>query len=99
MFMKVTILPGDGIGPEVCRQAVAVLDEVASAFDIRIESKEHRIGGAAIRAAGSPFPPETEAACIGSQAVLLGAVGSPEFDDLLPEDRPEMGLLKLRKAL
>ena len=97
--MKITILPGDGIGPEVCRQAVNVLTEVASAFEIQIESEEHLIGGAAIRATGSAFPTETEQACVASDAVLLGAVGSPEFDDLLPENRPEMGLLKLRKAL
>jgi 3-isopropylmalate dehydrogenase len=97
--MKITILPGDGIGPEVCSQAVHVLTEVGSAFDISIESEEHLIGGAAIKATGSPFPTETEAACVDSDAVLLGAVGSPEFDDLLPEHRPEIGLLKLRKAL
>lgn len=97
--MKITILPGDGIGPEVCGQAVAVLEHVASAFGIDIETEEHLIGGAAISKTGSPFPPETEAACRQSEAVLLGAVGTPEFDHLLPEHRPEMGLLKLRKAL
>lgn len=97
--MKITILPGDGIGPEVCRQAVHVLHEVASAFELHIETEEHLIGGAAIKATGSPFPTETEKACVASDAVMLGAVGSPEFDDLLPEHRPEMGLLKLRKAL
>ncbi len=97
--MKITILPGDGIGPEVCKQAVSVLAEVANAFDIFIEADEHLIGGAAIRGTGSPYPAETEKACIGSDAVLLGAVGSPEFDHLLPEARPEAGLLKLRKAL
>src|SRR5438445_246758 len=98
-YRHITALPGDGIGPEVCRQAVGVLNEVATAFEISIETDEHLIGGAAIKATGSPFPPETEAACVVSDAVLLGAVGSPEFDDLLPENRPEMGLLKLRKAL
>lgn len=97
--MKISILPGDGIGPEVCRQAVTVLTEVASAFQIPLETEEHLIGGAAIKASHSPFPAETEQACVGSNAVLLGAVGSPEFDDLLPEHRPEIGLLKLRKAL
>ena len=97
--MKITILPGDGIGPEVCRQAANVLTEVANAFEIGLETEEHLIGGAAIKVAGSPFPPETEQACVSSDAVLLGAVGSPEFDHLLPESRPEMGLLKLRKAL
>ena len=97
--MKITILPGDGIGPEVCKQAVSVLAEVASAFEIYIEADEHLIGGAAIAATGSPFPEETEEACVASDAVLLGSVGSPEYDHLLPENRPEIGLLKLRKAL
>ena len=97
--MKITILPGDGIGPEVCRQSVNVLTEVAAAFEIQIETEEHLIGGAAIKATGSPFPAETEAACVSSDAVLLGAVGTPEFDHLLPEHRPEIGLLKLRQAL
>jgi 3-isopropylmalate dehydrogenase len=97
--MKVTILPGDGIGPEVCRQSAHVLAEVAAAFDIPLETEEHLVGGAAIKAAGSPFPPETEAACVSSNAVLLGAVGSPEFDHLPPHERPEIGLLKLRQAL
>ncbi|MEO7660090.1 MAG: isocitrate/isopropylmalate family dehydrogenase, partial [Pyrinomonadaceae bacterium] len=97
--MKITILPGDGIGPEVCRQAALVLNEVAAAFEIPIDSEEHLIGGAAIKVTGSSFPQETEDACVSSDAVLLGAVGLPEFDDRLPEDRPEIGLLKLRKAL
>ncbi len=97
--MKVTILPGDGIGPEVCRQSANVLAEVAGAFDIPLETEEHLIGGAAIKATGSPFPAETEQACRNCDAVLLGAVGSPEFDHLLPHERPEIGLLKLRQAL
>lgn len=97
--MKIITLPGDGIGPEVCSQAVAVLEHVGAEFGIEIEIEEHLIGGAAIRERESHFPPETEAACRTSDAVLLGAVGTPEFDHLMPEDRPEMGLLKLRKAL
>ncbi len=97
--MKITILPGDGIGPEVCRQSVNVLTEVAAAFEIPIQMEEHLIGGVAIKATDSPFPSETAAACVSSDAVLLGAVGSPEFDELLPENRPEIGLLRLRQAL
>jgi 3-isopropylmalate dehydrogenase len=97
--MKITILPGDGIGPEVCEQAFRVLEAIASAFDIELETEEHLIGGAAIKTTGTPFPGETETACKTSDAVLLGAVGAPEFDDLLPEHRPEIGLLKLRRAL
>lgn len=97
--MKITVLPGDGIGVEVTREAVRVLKDVAGAFDLAIETEEHLIGGAAIREAGSPLPEQTLNFCLSSNAVLLGAVGSPEFDDLLPEHRPEKGLLALRQAL
>ena len=97
--MKITVLPGDGIGIEVTREAVAVLKGVADAFGFTIETEEHLIGGAAIRETGSPLPDATLEACLASDAVLLGAVGSPEFDGLPPEKRPEIGLLGLRKAL
>ncbi len=97
--MKITVLPGDGIGVEVTREAIRVLKDVAGAFDLAIETEEHLIGGAAIRESGSPLPEKTLNSCLSSDAVLLGAVGSPEFDDLLPEHRPEKGLLALRQAL
>ncbi|MGD9562791.1 MAG: 3-isopropylmalate dehydrogenase [Pyrinomonadaceae bacterium] len=97
--MKVTVLPGDGIGPEVTREAMGVLTSVASAFELEIETEEHLIGGVAIREKGSPLPEETKAACLNSEAVFLGAVGSPDFDHLPPERRPEAGLLGLRKTL
>ncbi len=97
--MKITVLPGDGIGPEVTRQAVRVLRDFASAFNIDIDTEEHLIGGVAIREKGSPLPEETRASCISSDAVFLGAVGSPEFDGLPPHERPEIGLLELRQAL
>lgn len=97
--MKIAILPGDGVGTEVSREAVRVLTEISPQIGINFEFSEHLIGGAAIRESGSPFPDETAAACLASDAVMLGAVGSPEFDHLLPEKRPEMGLLQLRKAL
>ena len=97
--MKITVLPGDGVGVEVTREALGVLNEIATIFGLLIESEEHLIGGAAIRATGSPLPEDALNACLASDAVLLGAVGSPEFDDLPPKDRPEMGLLGLRKAL
>ena len=97
--MKVTILPGDGIGPEVTREAVVVLKAVGDAFGINIETEERFIGGEAITEKGSPLPDETLSSCMNSDAVLLGAVGSPEFDDLPPQKRPERGLLDLRKAL
>lgn len=97
--MKITVLPGDGIGPEVTREAIGVLTEVASAFGTEIETEEHLIGGVAIREAGSPFPDKTRESCLNSDAVFLGAVGTPEFDHLPPHERPEIGLLSLRKAL
>jgi len=97
--MKITVLPGDGIGPEVANAGVQVLHEISVHFGIKFEIETHLIGGAAIRECGTPFPDATRDACIGSDAVLLGAVGSPEFDHLLPDQRPEIGLLKLRQAL
>lgn len=97
--MRITVLPGDGIGPEVTREAMGVLAGVASAFGLNIETEEHLIGGIAIKETGSPFPDETRESCLKSDAVFLGAVGTPEFDDRPPDSRPEIGLLKLRKAL
>ncbi|MEZ5426157.1 MAG: 3-isopropylmalate dehydrogenase [Pyrinomonadaceae bacterium] len=97
--MKITVLAGDGIGVEVTREAVKVLEEVAAVYEFPIESEEQLIGGAALKETGSPFPEETRNACAESDAVLLGAVGSPEFDDLPPEKRPEKGLLQLRQTL
>lgn len=97
--MKIAILAGDGIGVEVTREAVRVLLEIAPIYDLHFEFSEHPIGGDAIRRVGNPFPEETRAACLESDAVLLGAVGSPEFDRLPPRERPEGGLLRLRTAL
>lgn len=97
--MKITVLAGDGIGVEVTHEAVKVLNAVSKAFDISIETENHLIGGAAIREINSPLPDETLNACLASDAVLLGAVGAPEYDHLLPENRPEIGLLNLRKSL
>lgn len=97
--LKISVLAGDGIGTEVTREAVKVLSAVASVYDLTVEYDEQLIGGAAITAKGSPFPDETKESCLNSDAVLLGAVGAPEFDDLLPEARPEIGLLNLRQAL
>jgi 3-isopropylmalate dehydrogenase len=99
MKLKVTVLPGDGIGPEVTAQAVRVLETIASISGYSFEFSEHLIGGAAIRAHGSPLPRPTLDACLNSDAVLLGAVGSPEYDRLPPHQRPEAGLLLLRRAL
>jgi 3-isopropylmalate dehydrogenase len=97
--LRVAVLPGDGIGPEVTREAVRVLQAMAwvSGFDLRID--EYPIGAAAIQAAGTPLPDETRRACLSADAVLLGAVGDPACDHLPPADRPEAGLLALRQAL
>ncbi len=97
--MKIAVLAGDGVGVEVTREAVKVLDHIAPLFGLKVETTEHLIGGAAIREAGSPFPDETRKSCLASDAILLGAVGAPEYDHLLPQNRPEIGLLQLRQAL
>jgi len=99
MRARITILPGDGIGPEVTAEAVRVLQTVAAIHGYRFEFEEHAIGGVAIRSSGSPLPRTTLDAALASDAVLLGAVGSPEFDRVPPNQRPEAGLLLLRSAL
>src|ERR1051326_2077999 len=97
--LKIVVLPGDGIGPEVTKTAVRVLRHVAAQHAIEVSTEEHAIGGTAVEQFGSPFPEETEAACIAANAVLLGAVGGPKYDSLPRAQRPETGLLALRKAL
>lgn len=97
--MKITVLEGDGIGPEITKEAVKVLEAVGTVFDISFSFEYAAIGGDAYRRFGDPLPPETAEVCLGSDAVLLGAVGAPEFDQIAPEKRPEQGLLRIRKAL
>ncbi len=87
----IAVLPGDGIGPEVAREATRVLDRFGLAWE------EHVFGGAAIRATGSPLPEETLEACKHSEAVLKAPVGDPEFD--AADVRPEQGLMRLRSEL
>jgi 3-isopropylmalate dehydrogenase len=99
MQITVTSLPGDGIGPEVTSQAICVLEEVADGFGHDLELDEKEIGGAALAKFGNPLPDATIQACLASQAVLLGAVGSPAFDHNPRELRPEAGLLRLRQEL
>src|SRR5436189_1001251 len=99
MKLKVTVLPGDGIGPEVTAQAVRVLETIAGISGYTFEFSEALVGGAAIRESGSPLPRATLDACLASDAVLLGAVGAPEYDQLPAHQRPEAGLLLLRRAL
>src|SRR3954453_24248231 len=99
MRLNICVLPGDGIGPEVTREAVRILRFLAEAQGYDFRFTEREIGGSAIRKSGNPLPAETVETCLKSDAVLLGAVGSPEFDSLPSDKRPEAGLLGLRKAL
>jgi len=99
MNLKIAVLPGDGIGPEVTAQATRVLDEVARLYGHQFEFCEEAIGGVAIRRDGLPLPDKTMVTCLRSQAVLLGAVGGPDFDNLPSGKRPESGLLALRQGL
>ncbi len=99
MELKITVLPGDGIGPEVTREAVRILRALADFQGYRFRFEERPIGGAAIREFSVPLPESALAACLASDAVLLGAVGLPQFDHLPRDRRPEAGLLALRRAL
>src|SRR5712675_3178926 len=99
MLLNLTILPGDGIGPEVTEQAVLVLQSVADAFGHQTQLHRKHIGGAALAAVNDPLPPDTIEACLSSSAVLLGAVGSPAYDHNPNHLRPEAGLLRLRREL
>jgi 3-isopropylmalate dehydrogenase len=99
MLLRLTILPGDGIGPEVTDQAVRVLETVSQVFGHELSFTRKPIGGVALRAGNDPLPSDTVESCLNSDAVLLGAVGSPEFDTYPAHLRPEKGLLRLRKEL
>ena len=100
MKLKVAVLPGDGIGPEIMKQGVAVLDAVAAKFGHQVEYKEAICGAHAIDEVGDPFPEETFQTCKDADAVLFAAVGDPKFDnDPTAKVRPEQGLLAMRKKL
>ncbi len=100
MKLKIALLAGDGIGPEVIEQAVKVSDAVAKKFNHEITWTPALTGAAAIDAVGDPYPPETHDICASSDAVLFGAIGDPKYDnDPSAKVRPEQGLLRMRKAL
>jgi len=99
MQASIAVLAGDGIGAEVTAEAVRALQKVASRFDHRFEFESALVGGAAIDATGSPLPPATLALATRADAILLGAVGGPQWSDPNAAVRPEQGLLQLRKAL
>ncbi|WP_265445778.1 3-isopropylmalate dehydrogenase [Acetivibrio straminisolvens] len=96
---NIAVLPGDGIGPEVIEQAAKVIEAVGEKYNHSFELKEGLLGGCAIDATGEPFPKETLELCKSSDAVLLGAVGGPKWDNLPGNKRPEAGLLGIRGAL
>jgi 3-isopropylmalate dehydrogenase len=99
MNLKILVTAGDGIGPEVTNEAVAVLKEVAELSGHKLTLDAKRIGGVAIVQDGTPLPADTLAAALDSDAVLLGAVGGNEFNSLPPDKRPEAGLLRIRAEL
>ena len=99
MLLELTILPGDGIGPEVTEQAILVLEAVAIRFGHQLRLQRKPVGGAALARANDPLPSDTLEACLSSRAVLLGAVGDPAFDHFPRALRPESGLLRLRREL
>ena len=99
MKLKVLIVAGDGIGPEVTAEATRILRSVAELGGYDFEIREALIGGVAIKAHGTPLPSSTLDAALESDAVLLGAVGGNEFNSLPPDRRPEAGLLQIRQAL
>ena len=99
MKAKIVLLPGDGIGPEVCRAGAAALSAIAENFGHRFDMPEALIGGAAIDATGTALPAATAELCRKADAVLLGAVGGPKWSDPAASVRPEQGLLELRQTL
>ena len=99
MNLNVLTVPGDGIGVEVTKEAVRVLEHVCKKFNHNLKLSEALLGGIAIHKTGGPFPEETRKLALEADATLMGAVGLPEFDNWPPEKRPERGLLGIRKAL
>ena len=99
MNARIALLPGDGIGPEVIASAAEVLEAVANRFGHSFTLDTYLVGGVALRHEGVALPDATRAACLDADAVLLGAVGDPEFDQAPRERRPETALLQLRQDL
>lgn len=99
MKASIVLLPGDGIGPDVVASAVKVLNRIGERFNHQFSFTSKQIGGNALNAGLGPLPADTVAACKASDAVLLGAVGDPSFDHRPPSERPEAGLLGIRREL
>jgi len=100
MKLKIALLPGDGIGPEVTQQAVKVLNAISEKYNHTFEYKTASVGAIAIEESGNPLPDETLKICSEADAILFGAIGDPKYDNNpSAKIRPEQGLLKLRKSL
>lgn len=99
MELNIAVLPGDGIGPEVINQAVKALKAIAQKFHHDFTFTESLVGGIAIDKTGTPLPENTLQNCQNSDAILFGTIGDPKYDDYSIKNRPEQGLLKLRKKL
>jgi len=100
MNLKLAVLPGDGIGPEIIEQAMKVVKAVCERYNHELICRTALVGACAIEAYGNPYPEETHALCMQSDAVLFGAIGSPEYDhNPSAKVRPEQGLLAMRKQL
>ena len=98
-MMKILILPGDGVGPEVTKQARKIINKVSKIYNLDIDIKEALFGGVAVDKYDKPFPDETKSEINKADAILLGAVGGEKYDLLPKEKKPESGLLELRKQL
>ena len=99
MRLHIALIPGDGVGPEVVAASLDVLNAIATKFHHSVETTTNLMGGAALRAGLAALPPATLAACKAAPATLMGAVGDPAFDHLPSKERPEGGLLALRRGL
>src|ERR1700709_162289 len=100
MQKNITVIEGDGIGPEVTRQSIKVLNAIAAQFNHQFKYTYRLMGAVAIEKPGNPLPDETIEICMNSDAILFGAIGHPKYDnDPTAKVRPEQGLLKLRKSL
>ncbi|MAL17410.1 MAG: 3-isopropylmalate dehydrogenase [Balneola sp.] len=100
MKKKIAVLPGDGIGPEVTKQAIKVLEVIAERFGHEFEYEKGLVGAVAIEATGDPLPKETLETCLNADSILFGAIGDPKYDNNPnAKVRPEQGLLRLRKEL
>jgi 3-isopropylmalate dehydrogenase len=96
---EIAVIDGDGIGPEIVKEAIKVIDKAVEKYDTKMNWKKVLAGGCAIDAKGEPLPNDTIEVCLKADSVLLGAIGGPKWDKLPGKDRPEMALLGLRKAM